>query len=80
MPSRLKNADKIVGTRRLVKALEAGQIHIAYLAMDADLFIARQVRGLCEKNNIPLVEVRSMQELGEACSIEVPCASCGIKR
>ena len=80
MPSRLKQADKVVGTRKLVKALQAGQIRLAYLADDCDLFISGQVRKLCEAGNIPVVTVRTMKELGEACGIEVPCASAGIRR
>ena len=68
---KLKNADKIVGTRRLLRALAAGEVSEAYLAMDADLFIARQVREACEKANVRLTEVGSMKELGQACGIEV---------
>ena len=42
---KLKNAEKVVGTRRLLRAIAAGEVSEAYLAMDADLFIARQVRS-----------------------------------
>ena len=44
MLEKLKNADKVVGTRRLVRAIQAGEIAEAYIARDADLFIVRQVR------------------------------------
>ena len=77
---KLKNADKIVGTRRLLRALAAGEVSEAYLAMDADLFIARQVREACEKANVRLTEVGSMKELGQACGIEVKTASAGIRK
>ena len=80
MPSRLKGADKVVGTRRLIKAIEAGQIRLAYVALDADLFITRQVTGLCREKNVPVVEVNTMKELGEACNVQVPTASAGIKK
>ena len=43
---KLKNADKVVGTRRLLRAIASGEIREAYLALDADLFIARQVPRL----------------------------------
>ncbi|MDL2205708.1 ribosomal L7Ae/L30e/S12e/Gadd45 family protein [Eubacteriales bacterium OttesenSCG-928-N13] len=77
---RLKDADKVVGTRRLTKAIEQGQIKLAYVAQDADLFITRQIDTLCKQHNVPLVEVPSMKALGEACAVEVPTAAAGIKK
>ena len=63
---KLKNAEKVVGTRRLLRAIAAGEVSEAYLAMDADLFIARQVREACEKAGVRLVEASSMKALGQA--------------
>ncbi len=77
---RLKNADRVVGTRRLLRALAAGEIAEVFLAMDADLFIARQVREACEKAGVRLTEVSTMKQLGQACGIEVKTASAGIRR
>ena len=77
---RLKNADRVVGTRRLLPALAAGEIAEVFLAMDADLFIARQVREACEKAGVRLTEVSTMKQLGQACGIEVKTASAGIRR
>ena len=80
MLERLKNAEKVVGTRRLVRAILAGEIEEAYVARDADLFIVRQVRDACNKMNIRMVEVDSMVQLGQACGVEVKTASAGIKK
>ena len=80
MLERLKNAEKVVGTRRLVRAILAGEIEEAYVARDADLFIFRQVRDACNKMNVRMVEVDSMKQLGEACGIEVKTASAGIRK
>ena len=77
---KLKNAEKVVGTRRLLRAIAAGEVSEAYLAMDADLFIARQVRAACEEAGVRLVEVASMKQLGQACGVEVKTASAGIRR
>ena len=77
---RLKNADRVVGTRRLLRALAAGEIAEVFLAMDADLFIARQVREACEKAGVRLVEASSMKALGQACGVEVRTASAGIRK
>ena len=80
MLERLKNADKVVGTRRLLRAILAGEIEEAYVARDADLFIYRQVRDACNKMNVRMVEVDSMKQLGEACGVEVKTASAGIRK
>ena len=80
MLERLKNAGKVVGTRRLVRAILAGEIEEAYVARDADLFIYRQVRDACNKMNVRMVEVDSMKQLGEACGVEVKTASAGIRK
>ena len=77
---KLKNADKVVGTRRLLRAISAGEIAEAYLAMDADLFIARQVRAACEQAGARLTEVSTMKQLGQACGVEVKTASAGIRK
>ena len=77
---KLESAEKVVGTRRLLRALANGEIAEAYLAMDADLFIARQVRQACEDAGVRLVEVDTMKRLGQACGVEVKTASAGIRK
>lgn len=80
MLEKLKNAAKVVGTRRLLRAIQAGEIEEAYVARDADLFILRQVREKCSEAGVRLVEVESMKELGQACGVEVATASAGIRK
>ena len=80
MLEKLKNASKVVGTRRLLRAIQAGEIAEAYIAQDADLFIVRQVRAACEAAKVELFEVDSMVQLGHACGVEVKTASAGIRK
>ena len=80
MLEKLKNSSKVVGTRRLLRAVQAGEIAEAYIAMDADLFIVRQVRQACTEAGVRLNEVETMKELGRACGVEVKTASAGIKK
>lgn len=80
MLEKLKNASKVVGTRRLLRAIQAGEIEVAYIANDADLFIVRQVKQACNENGTRLVEVDTMKELGQACGVEVKTASAGIRK
>lgn len=80
MLEKLRNSDKVVGTRRLVRAVLAGEISEVYLAQDADLFIVRQVKDACNQAGVRIVEVDSMKQLGEACGVDVRTASAGIRR
>jgi large subunit ribosomal protein L7A len=78
--SDLKEKKKVVGTRRLLKAIERGEVQKAFLALDSDLFIADQITSACARANVPIEEVRTKQALGEACSVNVPTAAAGILR
>ena len=80
MFEKLKNASKVVGTRRLLRAIQAGEIAEAYIARDADLYIIRQVREACNQANVRMVEVDTMVQLGQACGVEVKTASAGIRK
>ena len=80
MLEKLKDASKVVGTRRLLRAIQAGEIEEAYVARDADLFILRQVRQAWADAGVRMVEVESMKELGRACGVEVKTASAGIRK
>ena len=64
MLEKLRNSDKVVGTRRLVRAVLAGEISEVYLAQDADLFIVRQVKDACNQAGVRIVEVDSMKRCG----------------
>ena len=80
MLEKLKNASKVVGTRRLLRAIQNGEIEEAYIARDADLYIVRQVRQACNEAGVRMVEVDTMVQLGQACGVEVKTASAGIKK
>ncbi|MCQ2437745.1 MAG: ribosomal L7Ae/L30e/S12e/Gadd45 family protein [Clostridia bacterium] len=78
MLEKLKNGKKVVGTRRLIRAIEAGEISEIFLARDADLFIRRQVTDAANSKGIRITEVDTMKLLGEACGVEVKTASAGL--
>ena len=80
MLEKLRNGSKVVGTRRLLRAIRSGEIAEAYIAQDADLYIVRQVRQACNKAGVRMVEVPTMKELGQACGVEVKTASAGLKK
>lgn len=78
MLEKLKNARRVVGTRKLIRAVQAGEVAEAYLADDADLFILRQVRDACAQADVRIVSVETMKALGAACGVEVPTAAAGV--
>lgn len=80
MLEKLRNSQKVVGTRRLLRAVQAGEISEVYLAKDADLFIVRQVKDACNRANVRMIEVDTMKQLGEACGVDVRTASAGIRK
>ena len=80
MLEKLNDSLKVVGTRRLLRAIQAGEIAVAYIAGDADLYIVRQVKQACSDAGVRLVEVDTMKELGQACGVEVKTASAGLKK
>jgi len=80
MLEKLNDSLKVVGTRRLLRAIGAGEISVAYIARDADLYIVRQVRQACNEAGVRMIEVETMKELGQACGVEVKTASAGLKK
>ena len=77
---KLDDIRKVVGTRRLLRAIAAGEIREAFIARDADLFIVRQVKKACTDAGVRMTEVETMKELGKACGVEVKTASAGLKK
>ena len=65
----------VVGSKQLRKALENGRAKFVYLAENADPAITEPILAKCELNHVSYAWVRSMQELGSACGIEVGAAA-----
>ena len=81
MLSELSDAERrIVGTKQLLRALDAGKVARAYVARDADPFLTKRVMDRCYDMNIPCLEVESMKALGLACGIDVGAAAAGVQR
>jgi large subunit ribosomal protein L7A len=80
MLSMLSGSDKIVGTKQVTRAVAAGTVKTVYLATDADVFVTRKVRDLCNEKNVDVIDVPSMKALGEACGVEVKAAVAAIKK
>ena len=68
----------IVGTKQLKKALAAGRAHRVYLAQNADPAITEPILALCQRYSTPVLWVKTMKELGQACGIEVGASASAV--
>ena len=71
----MTNFKMVVGSKQLRKALENGRAKFVYLAENADPAITEPIAQRCELNHVSYTWVRTMQELGSACGIEVGAAA-----
>ena len=76
----LTGANKVVGAKQVLRAIEAGSVSRVFIASDADMFVTRPVFDACRAANIEIIEVPSMKALGEACGVQVKAAAAAIRR
>jgi large subunit ribosomal protein L7A len=69
---------KTVGLKQTRKAIVDGLAGTVFLARDAELRLMQPVTALCEENGVPVSWVETMDELGQACGIEVGAAMAAI--
>ena len=74
MLDELKGAQKVVGIKQSERAVEAGEVSRAYVAIDAHEKVTAPFTRLCEGCGIEVVVVESMASLGHACGIDVGAA------
>ena len=74
----LKNSPRVVGVKQLRKAIGKGEIRRVFLADDADPAITEPIEALAGERELPVVRVRTMKELGEACGIAVGASAAGL--
>ncbi|MGI6359012.1 MAG: L7Ae/L30e/S12e/Gadd45 family ribosomal protein [Bacillota bacterium] len=70
--------DKVAGVKQVQKAVQRGQAKVVYMAADAEPHVLRSLRQLCEQQQIEVVTVPSMTELGKAAGIEVGSATVAV--
>ena len=80
MLTELTARNKIVGIKQLRKALKEGTAEKVFVAMDADPAMTEPIMETCRTGNVPFEQVKTMQELGKACEIEVGAAVAALLR
>lgn len=74
MLSKLSESPKVVGAKQTKRALAGGKAAAVYLAENADPRVTEDIRELCRTSGVPVVDVPTMKELGQACGIAVGAA------
>lgn len=75
MLHRLEANQKVVGKKETLKALRKGTAKVIYIAEDADERVVRQVIELAKDQELPVIKVETMVQLGKECNIEVKTAT-----
>lgn len=74
----VKAENKTIGTKQTMKAVQLSVAEIVFVAEDAQQHVLEPLLALCREKNIRVVCVKSMDELGNACGIDVGAASASI--
>ena len=71
-------AKKAVGTKEVLRALNAGEAACVFVASDIDTFLYQKVTRACTEVGIQANKVESAKELGRACSLTIGCAAAAV--
>jgi len=71
----ITNRKKVIGSKQVKKAVVKGMASKVFLANDAEPHILAQLRELCRQHEVEIVATATMEELGQACNIEVGSAA-----
>ena len=74
----LREKKVVVGAKQLRKALNSGRAQQVFLAKNADPAITQPIALICKNLSVRLDWVRSMDDLGHACGIEVGAAAAAV--
>ncbi len=74
----LKQGPRVVGTKQTLRVLENDTAKMLFIAKDADKQVTLRVIEVAQSKNIPVVYVETMEELAQACEIEVKTATAAL--
>lgn len=69
---------KVVGIKQTTKYIKDGKATVVYLAKDAEVKVIRPIEELCKQDNVEIIYVNSMSELGHMCGIDVGAAAAAL--
>ncbi len=68
----------VIGAKQLKKALHDRRAKQVFLARNADPAITEPILALCKRYTTPVLWVKTMKELGQACGIEVGASAAAV--
>ena len=69
---------RVVGLKQTLRAIINQEVSEVYLANNADEFIRKSVEKACLENNLKLIKIGTMRELGSACGIDREASTAAI--
>lgn len=74
----LKNMCHVVGSRQTLRALKEKKALKVVLAQDANEYAVKEIKALCSYDDVQVIYVQTMRELGNSCGIDRPAAAAAI--
>ena len=79
MHEELKTAqNRVVGLKQLLRELATDNVTCIYIALNVDDQLKAKIAEAVDGREIPVVEIDSMDELGQVCEIDVGAACAAI--
>ena len=78
MLDELQKYKKVVGLKQVTRSIEENTAIKVFLAKDVSPNIYDKIVTLCSINNIEIMYVDTMKQLGNICKIDVPAAVAAI--
>lgn len=73
-----KKVAKVIGIKQSIKAVGKDSVSLVYIADNADARLVLPLQQLCQAQNVTVARGYSMEDLGEACGIDVGAAAIAI--
>lgn len=67
--------EKVIGIKQSKKAIESGKGTVLYVAKDTEKKLISSLLELALKNEIKVIEIDTMKNLGKMCGIDVKCSA-----
>ncbi len=74
MFTELNTQDKVVGAKQVKRALSKSEVQTVFIARDAEKKVTEEIEDLCKSKEVVVHYIDTMEELGEACGIDINAA------
>jgi len=71
---KLSQNEKVVGAKQVKRALSNSEVEVVFIALDADRNVTDEIVELSKEKEVHIQYVEKMQDLGEACGIDINAA------